>query len=252
MIIRGFSVELGRAARFFAWAGVVSLALGCGSSSRPGKVAPIDLPQAEARPGTALVILVDTSSSMNGEVPDHEGKRRPKSQIARDALARIVKTTADWKRKNPDRHLDLAIYHFATRIAPVLPMGEFDADKAAEALKKIPKPEGNTAIGLAMEAGFRALYGSGRSRKFILCITDGENTEGPAPDRVARQLHDQTQGGVEMHFVAFDTSARAFGFLKFVNGHVVEANDGEQLQMELGRIYEKRILAEAEEPDPGS
>nr|HPM23150.1 hypothetical protein [Phycisphaerae bacterium] len=97
----------------------------------------------------------------------------------------------------------------------------------------------------ALEAGFKALYASGCVRKYVVCITDGENTVGPPPDRIARQLFAQTGGEVEIHFVAFDTSAAQFAFLKSANGAVVEAADGAQLQARLAEIYEKRILAEA-------
>ena len=38
-------------------------------------------------------------------------------------------------------------------------------------------------------------------------------------DWVARGLYGQTKGEVELHFVAFDTSASQFQFLKEVNGH---------------------------------
>jgi hypothetical protein len=65
---------------------------------------------------------------------------------------------------------------------------------------------------------------------------------------MARQLYHQTEGAVEIHFVAFDTSSRHFGFLKDVNGHVVEAADGKQLQDQLVQIYDKRIFAEKPEP----
>jgi len=49
--------------------------------------------------------------------------------------------------------------------------------------------------------------------------------------------------------VAFDTSAKQFKFLSDVNGHVVEASDGDQLNAELTKIYERRILVEKEEPE---
>lgn len=241
-------------------AGLTLLAVGCGSS--PSSAPPVagkpvsagayhlDLPKAATHPGTAVVILVDTSGSMGQAVPDHEGKKRPKSQIAREALEHIVGSTADWKKNHPDRTLQLGIYNFSSDVRPVLPMGDFDADKAKAALQKIPRPAGGTAIGRALEEGFRALYRSGCARKFVVCVTDGENTSGPQPDWVARGLFAQTEGGVELQFVAFDTSANQFRFLKDVNGNVVQADNGGQLQAELKKIYEQRILVEKEEsPD---
>ena len=67
-----------------------------------------------------------------------------------------------------------------------------------------------------------------------------------APDGAYALLWKRPTGGeVEIHFVAFDTSAAQFAFLKSANGAVVEAADGAQLQARLAEIYEKRILAEA-------
>jgi Mg-chelatase subunit ChlD len=238
------------------------LAAGCGESPTshalpktespkpPAAAYQVDLPKGEPRPGTAVVILVDTSGSMAQPVPDAAGKQRPKNEIAREALNHIVGTTADWKKGHPNAHLELAVFNFSSRVNPVLPMGEFDAAKAQAALGRIPAPNGGTAIGLAVEEAYKALYRSGCARKFIVCVTDGENTSGPGPDVVARRLHDQTQGGVQLNFVAFDTRASQFKFLAPLNGHVVEAADGGKLQAELTNIYEKRILAEAPE-EPG-
>jgi len=205
----------------------------------------LSLPQADQRLCTGVVILIDTSGSMANEVPGATGAAQPKHEIARAALDRIVRYTGQWRQSNSDRVLNLAIYNFSSSASEVLPMGEFDLARAEQAVQRIPRPAGGTAIGEAIYQGFQALYASGCVRKYIVCITDGENTSGRRPDRVARQLHEQTQGDVEMHFVAFDTSAEHFGFLARVNGHVVEAADGEQLQARLSEIYEKRILAEA-------
>jgi Mg-chelatase subunit ChlD len=240
---------------------LVLMAAGCGqSTTSPAKPAPgivfkqgsggtyhLDLPRGDPKPGTAVVVLVDTSGSMGQEVPDHAGKKQPKIKIAREALQHIVQDTAKWKKDHPKDHLEMAIFNFSSQTNEVLPMGEFDQAKAEAAVDRIPKPVGGTAIGRALEDGYKALYKSGCSRKFIVCVTDGENTSGPQPDWVARGLHAQTDGAVELDFVAFDTKASQFSFLKDVKGSVVEAADGSQLQKELAKIYETRILAEKPE-----
>src|SRR5262249_13922408 len=108
---------------------------------------------------------------------------------------------------------------------------------------------GGTAIGTALEEAYRALFQSGCTRKFIVCITDGENTSGPPPSVVAINLDKQTGSAVNLEFVAFDTSARQFRFLHQVKGHVVEAANGAQLEAELKKIYEQRILKAEAEPE---
>lgn len=246
-------------ALMIAGLGALILSAGCEQSPPPrapsaagGAVAgaprgarTIDLPQVDQRLCTAVVLLIDTSGSMSQNVPDSGGTQRPKHVIARRALEGIVDYTADWQQAHTDRVLQLSICHFSSAVHKLLPMGVFQAEQARSAVRKLPGPGGGTAIGQALEAGFKALYASGCVRKYVVCITDGENTVGLPPDRIARQLFAQTGGEVEIHFVAFDTSAAQFAFLKSANGAVVEAADGAQLQARLAEIYEKRILAEA-------
>jgi len=212
--------------------------------------AAIDLPKVDQRLCTAVALLIDTSGSMSQDVRDRGGGQQAKYLIARQALERIVDYTTNWRQTHTDRVLQLAILHFSSAVHEVLPMGVFDGETAKSAVQKIPGPGGGTAIGEALKAGFRSLYGSGCVRKYLVCVTDGENTAGPPPDLIARQLHKQTGGEVEIHFVAFDTSAARFAFLKDANGSVVEAADGDQLQAQLSAIYEKRILAEAAAEQP--
>jgi Mg-chelatase subunit ChlD len=204
----------------------------------------IPLPATDQHLCTAVVILVDTSGSMQHSVRDRGVKRQPKHVIARDALENIISYTGEWKKTHADRALQLGVYSFSSSPSQVLPMGEFNLPAAQSAASRIPPPSGGTAIGDALAAGFKALYQSGCTRKYLICVTDGENTVGPPPSRVASQLYKQTKGDVEIHFVAFDTSPAKFSFLKEVNGNVVQAADGEQLQARLSDIYEKRILAE--------
>ncbi len=248
---RGLPVILGTAG--------LLVVLGCGEDKpapprRSDTVAPstpvrrerlIDLPAADQRLCTGVVILLDTSGSMQQSVKDAAGRERPKHELAAEALVRITEETAAWAAGHPDRVLNLGVFTFSSSVREALPMGPFDADATRAAIAAASRPAGGTAIGAAVTEGYKALFGSGCVRKYIVCITDGENTSGPRLDRTARQLHAQTEGEVEMHFVAFDIDASQFKFLESVNGHVVGAADGAQLSSRLSEIYEKRIFAEA-------
>ncbi|TWT41188.1 von Willebrand factor type A domain protein [Phycisphaerae bacterium RAS1] len=222
---------------------------GQGGAPAAGRNA-IDLPSVDQRLCTAVAIVVDTSGSMSQTVRDDAGRKRAKHEIAREALQGIIAYTAEWKKQHAERKLELGIFGFSSGVAPILPMGEFDADRATAAIAGYPPPGGGTAIGRALETGAKSIYGTGCVRKFIVCITDGENTSGPKPERVAQQLFTQTGGEVELQFIAFDIEAKRFSFLSAVNGHVTEASDGPQLQARLSEIYEKRILAESEAEKP--
>lgn len=253
-----------RGDRPFAAPGIVMLSVlllsGCGRAAPPPNawvpppseqqrdihlIPPIELAQPSQRLGTAIVVLIDTSGSMSQPVADLVGREQPKNVIAREALSQIIKVTADWQRAHKDSTLYMGIINFAGETSTVLPMTPFNAEQARAAIEQIPPPGGGTAIGLALEEGFKKLYETGCIRKHVVCVTDGENTVATPPDLMARQLFAQTKGDVELHFVAFDTSAENFAFLKNVNGNVHEAGDGAQLQKHLVDLYEKRILVEA-------
>lgn len=89
------------------------------------------------------------------------------------------------------------------------------------------------------------LYRAGVFRKYLLVVTDGENTNGRPPDEVAREIFRKSDGAVQIYFVAFDTSPQKFAFLKEVGGDVMGASSGPELRAALDGIYQGKILAEA-------
>ena len=89
------------------------------------------------------------------------------------------------------------------------------------------------------------LYRAGVFRKYLLVVTDGENTNGRQPDDVARDIFRKSEGAVQIYFVAFDTSPQKFAFLKTVGGDVIGASSGPELRAALDGIYQGKILAEA-------
>ena len=118
-----------------------------------------------------------------------------------------------------------------------------------QALDGLPRPGGGTAIGEALRQARPDLYRAGVFRKYLLVVTDGDNTSGQDPERVAREIFAKSQGAVQVYFVAFDTTPQKFAFLKEVGGDVIGAGTGAELHKALDGIYQGKILAEA--PDAG-
>ena len=191
--------------------------------------------------GAAVAILVDTSGSMRDNAL---GDSRPKAIVAREALDAMFEATESLVAKRPDFAVKVGIYSFSSHATTVLPMQAFDRTAVRDALARLPQPGGGTAIGEAMYAARPDLYRAGVFRKYLLVVTDGENTSGHSPDEVAREIFEKSEGAVEIYFVAFDTSADRFAFLKQVQGEVIEAGNGPQLKQALDGIYQGRILAE--------
>lgn len=197
--------------------------------------------------GVALDIVLDNSGSMRD---DAAGDTRPKSVVAREAIERMLDATDSAVAKRPDFPVKIAIHIFNRDVETVLPMQPYDRDSVRAALERVPRPYGGTAIGRAMTVARRALYRSGVFRKNMLVITDGENTTGPSPRTVAREIFERSDGGVRMFFVAFDADAKQFDFVRDVRGETVAAANGEALATALDGIYRGKVLAEA--PDSGA
>jgi Mg-chelatase subunit ChlD len=125
----------------------------------------------------------------------------------------------------------------------------YDREAIRLALADLPRPGGGTAIGEALREARPDLYRAGVFRKYLLVVTDGENTSGRSPEDAAREIWRKSQGSVQVYFVAFDTSPEKFAFLKEAGGDVIGAGTGGELVTALEGIYQGRILAEA--PDVG-
>jgi Mg-chelatase subunit ChlD len=206
--------------------------------------APIATYQSEVHEdiGAAVMILFDTSGSMNQPVP---GGTTAKFPVAKRAVLEMVDRTEAFRKKAPDFAIKIGLAHFASGAKIVRSMGDYDGPELAAAIERIPQPGGHTAIGRAMDLARRELYRSGVFRKYIIVVTDGKNTKGPEPQDVAREIHERSEGSVQLYFVAFDTDPAKFAFLEDVGGEVVGANDAIELQNALKDIYEGKILAEA-------
>jgi Mg-chelatase subunit ChlD len=192
--------------------------------------------------GAAVAILVDTSGSMRDEVP---GESRPKYLVAREALEAMLDATDAFVRKRPEFPIKIGIYNFSSDVERQLALQPYERDAVRDALRRLPAPGGGTAIGEAMRAARPDLYRAGVFRKYLLVVTDGENTNGRSPDAVAREIWQKSEGGVQTYFVAFDTSPEKFAFLKNVGGDVIGAGTGVELRTALDGIYQGKILAEA-------
>jgi Mg-chelatase subunit ChlD len=192
--------------------------------------------------GAAVAILIDTSGSMRENAP---GDARPKSVVAQEALEAMLDATDAFAARRPDFPIKIGLYSFSSHVRTLRPIQPYDRAAIRAALAALPRPGGGTAIGEAMREARPDLYRAGVFRKYLIVITDGENTSGRSPDQVAREIWRKSEGAVQVYFVAFDTSPEKFAFLKTVGGDVIGAGTGVELRRALDGIYQGKILAEA-------
>lgn len=193
--------------------------------------------------GASVAILLDNSGSMDDE-PD-SGGGETKAGISRAVLERVLAQTDSFVQRQPGFPVNLGLYVFSSEVERVLPIAPYDRGRLREALLSLREPDGGTAIGDAIEAAVPDLYGAGTIRKYILVVTDGENTEGRDPASVAAEVDRRSEGAVRLMLVAFDVSGEKFGFVPAVRGTLVEATNAAGLAASLDTLYRGRILAEA-------
>ena len=214
------------------------------SSRQPADSEPAAVYQAEVEEGlgAAVAILIDTSGSMSGPAP---GDSRPKFAIAREALETMLDATDGFVAKRPDFPVKIGIYSFSSHVQKILPIQPYNRAVVRASLAELPRPGGGTAIGEALHDARPDLYRAGVFRKYLLVVTDGENTTGRSPEEIAGEIWKKSEGAVQIYFVAFDTDPQKFAFLKQTGGDVIGAGTGAALRQALDGIYQGKILAEA-------
>src|SRR5467141_1980105 len=135
--------------------------------------------------GAAVAILIDTSGSMRDDAP---GDSRPKYVVAQEALEATLDATEAFIAKRPDFPIKIGIYSFSSGVRTLLPIQRYDRAATRDALARLPRPGGGTAIGDALREARPDLYRAGVFRKYLLVVTDGENTSGRSPEEAAREI----------------------------------------------------------------
>jgi Mg-chelatase subunit ChlD len=192
--------------------------------------------------GAAVAILVDTSGSMRDDAP---GDSRPKYVVANEAIAAMLDATDAFVARRPDFPIKIGLYSFSSSVTKLRSIGPYDRNAIRLALARLPQPGGGTAIGEALREARPDLYRAGVFRKYLLVVTDGENTSGRSPDDAVREIWRKSERAVQVYFVAFDTDPLKFAFLKDAGGDVISAGTGVELRQALDGIYQGKILAEA-------
>ena len=203
----------------------------------------------ESRDGLAAAIVIDVSGSMGERVTGEDGRRARKIDVARRAAADLVEQFAAYADAHPGEPVVLGVFEFSRRsdhpdCRSIIPMGPPDRARAGEALARLD-PEGGTPIGQAMITAKRALDDSGLSRRHLLIVSDGENTDGFRPEDVAAGIARRPESErPSIYFVAFDIEARRFNRLRDSGALVLAAANGGELKNTLDMLLQGRILVE--------
>jgi len=203
----------------------------------------------DAREGLAAAIAIDVSGSMDDRVTDDDGRRARKIDVARRAARDLIEQFASYADEHKDEPVLLGVYEFSRRddqpdCRPIMPMGPPDRARADAALARLD-PNGGTPIGQAMVTAKRELDRTGLSRRHLLIVSDGENTDGFAPEQVAAGIARRPDTErPSIYFVAFDIEARRFNSVRDAGGLVLSASNGRELNDTLDMLLKGKILIE--------
>ena len=204
---------------------------------------------AESREGLAAAIAIDVSGSMDDRVTGEDGRRARKIDVARRAARELVAQFAAYATEHQGEPVSLGIFEFSRRdnrpdCRPIIPMGPPDLAQADAALARLD-PEGGTPIGQAMVTAKLALDATGLSRRHLLIVSDGENTDGFAPADVAAAIAKRPEAEKpSIYFVAFDVDARRFNGVRDAGGLVLSAANAKELNDTLDMLLRGKILLE--------
>jgi Mg-chelatase subunit ChlD len=201
------------------------------------------------REGLAAAIVIDVSGSMRDEVEGENGRDESKIEIARRAAADLVDQFARYSEEHRDETVLLGLYEFSERSGepdcrPVIAMAPPDRARAKAALASM-RPDGGTPIGQAMIAAKRELDATGLSRRHLLVVTDGENTDGYDPDDVAAAIARRPEAErPSIYFVAFDVAASRFNGVRDAGALLLSAANARELNDTLDTLLRGKILIE--------
>jgi Mg-chelatase subunit ChlD len=206
-------------------------------------------PGVEARDGLAAAIVIDVSGSMREKVAGRDGSSERKIDIAQRAALDLVDQFASYAKDHQDEAVQLGLYEFSRRggepdCRTVIAMGAPDRDRAASAIATL-EADGGTPIGGAMITAKRALDATGLARRHLLVVTDGENTDGVEPERVAAGINKRPDAErPAIYFVAFDVDASRFKGVRDAGGLVLPAANATELNTTLDALLRGKILVE--------
>jgi hypothetical protein len=208
-------------------------------------------PDAEVPPrdGLAAAILIDVSGSMDDEVRGASGRKEQKIEIARRAARDLVEQFARYADDHPGEPVLLGLYEFSERSGrpdcrPVIAMAPPDRSRAGDALERM-RAQGGTPIGNAMVTAKRELDATGLTRRHLLVVTDGENTDGFAPDDVTAVINRRPEAErPSIYFVAFDIDQRRFARVRDAGALLLGATDAADLNATLDTLLRGQILVE--------
>ena len=198
--------------------------------------------------GTAIMLVIDTSGSMDSHVKNASGADEIKLNIAKRCATQFVDKIKKFGEEHPDKKISLGICAFSSSTFIVVePKLLSEPTEYYERINKL-RSGGGTAIGDAMVFAKQKLDATGLSQKHILVITDGENGNGEDPAAVVAALAKvPADRAAATYLIGFDVGANTFNTVKDAGSLVLSANNEAELLNTTNFVLGTKILVEKPE-----
>lgn len=191
--------------------------------------------------GIAIELVIDTSGSMTYS-PKNESSKT-KIEIAKTSALSVVNRVVEFQGNHKDKNVLLGIVKFSSGVDEVQSLRSPNLKEGKEAISKL-NPGGGTNIGDAILYANEKLQASCYTQKFIILISDGENSGGYSPSIVTRMLSELNGEDKPIVFViGFDIGESVYRDIERYTT-VLSAADSMQLNATLDYVLEKKILLE--------
>lgn len=204
----------------------------------------------QKKDGIAVMVVVDTSGSMDGSVTDSGGTRTPKFQIARRCVAKVFDQVRTFASQHPNKEIVVGLNGFSSSSYVVLSpasIRSMNEQTISDAVQKIGS-NGGTAIGDAIVEAKKSLDSLGYKHSHILTITDGENGSGRDPGEVAQAFAKLPPSqSASLYLIGFDVGTGSFQNVKNAGSLVLSASDENELMGTMKFVFGEKILAEQPE-----
>jgi Mg-chelatase subunit ChlD len=202
-------------------------------------------PLPASKDGIAALVLMDVSGSMADPV---QKGGPPKIEIAKRSALALIQQFANYATAHPEEPVLVGLYEFSDssgeNTRAIIALSQADPEVAEAALAGL-RARGGTPIGDAVVEGKRVLDRSGLTRRHLLVVTDGENTDGHEPEDVMAALARRPpEERPSVYFVAFDIAASRFDSVRDAGGLVLAAGNEQELNDTLGSLLTGKILVE--------
>ncbi len=217
-----------------------------------GLAGPVSLAPLRAAPesGIALVVVFDTSGSMNQPLRSNASRAGAESRfvVAQRALGLVIDRLVAFRKTPAAPPLSVGITTFQKQDAAVaLPLAPFDPVALRRWLSHA-RADSATPLGNAIYLAGQELLAAPAASRHLLVLTDGANTVGRTPESVLAQLNkaaEKKQVSFFTHIIALDIAPATFAALKQQGATLLGATDEAQLNSQFDFILEEKILVEA-------